>query len=87
MPEGLPLPVEVGVFGLGWTLFAACAWLFFRKLASGDLMTRREGDALVKRAETAEAANEKLLDQNGQLMDMARMGSATMQALRKAVEE
>lgn len=87
MPEGLPLPIEVGIYGLGWALFGAALWLFYRKLANGDVVTRRENDATVTRAEKAEAANDKLLDQNGQLMDMARLGTATFQALRKAAEE
>lgn len=83
---GLPVPVEFGIFGLGWGLFGALGWLVIRKLISGDLMTRREGDALVKRAEKAEQANEGLVKQNGQLMDAAALGVATLQALKKAAE-
>lgn len=79
--------------GGGWALFGATVWLVIRKLISGDLMTRREGEALetrieetTTRAEKAEQANEALIDQNGQLMDMARLGTATWQALKKAAE-
>lgn len=86
MIEALPWPVELGVYSLGWGLFGATVWLLIRKLMSGDLMTRREGDALVNRAEKAEAANEALVEQNGKLMDMAQLGTATWQALRKAAE-
>ena len=87
MIERLPLPVEVGIYSLGWALFGATVWLFFRKVLSGDLMTRREGDSLTKRAEKAESVNEKLVEQNGELMDMARLGTATWQALKKAADE
>lgn len=87
MLEGLPVPVSLGVLGLGWAIAAGALWLFYRKLASGDLLTRRENDATVIRAEKAEEARDKLIDQNGQLMDMARLGTATWQALRKAAEE
>lgn len=93
MIEGMPWPIQIGVASLGWSLFAACVWLFYRKLSAGDLMTRREGDAkdaqintLTARAEKAEGANEALVKQNGELMEMARLGTATWQALRKAAD-
>lgn len=86
MIEALPWPVELGVYSLGWGLFGATVWLLIRKLMSGDLMTRREGDALVERAVKAETAAEALVKQNGQLMDMAQLGTATWQALKKAAE-
>jgi hypothetical protein len=85
--EGLPVPVGLGILGLGYTLAMAEAWLFYRLLARGDLVTRREADAITARAEKAETAGDKLLDQNTELMDMARLGTATWQALRKAADE
>ena len=87
MLEGLPVPVGLSILGLGWAIAGGCLWLLVRKVASGDLVTRREADALTERAVRAEDANEKLVDQNGQLMDMARLGTATWQALRQAAEE
>lgn len=87
MIEGLPLPLEVGIYGLGWALFGSVVWAFYRKITAGDLVTRREADALSLRAEKAEKALDKALDQNGELMDMARLGSATWQALKKAADE
>lgn len=87
MIEALPLPVQVGIYSLGWALLGAVVWQFYRKIANGDLLTRREGDALIARAEKAEEANEKLVDQNGRLLDVARLGTATWQALQRAAGE
>ena len=87
MLEGLPVPVSLGVLGLGWAIAAGTLWLLIRKISAGDLVTRRENDATALRAEKAELARDKLIDQNGDLMDMARLGTATWQALRKAAEE
>ena len=87
MPEGLPMPVGLGIMGFGFTLFGATVWLFFRMFSRGDIVTRREADAISQRADRAETANDKLLEQNGALMDMARLGTATWQALRKAADE
>jgi hypothetical protein len=84
MIEGLPWPASVGITGSGWLLAASIAWLVIRKLIDGDLVTRREADDHRDRAVKAEDANEKLVDQNAQLMDMARLGTATMQALKAA---
>lgn len=87
MFEGLPVPVGLGILGLGYTLAMAETWLLYRLIARGDLVTRREADAITERAQKAENASDKLLDQNGALMDMARLGTATWQALRKAADE
>ena len=86
MIEGMPWPVSLGVAALGWSLFGGTVWLLIRKLMSGDLMTLRERQELVERAEKAEDANEALIKQNGELIAEARMGMATWQALRKAAE-
>lgn len=87
MIDGLPWPASVGLTITGWALAGSIAWLVIRKLISGELVTRREADGLETRAVKAEEANEHLVEQNTQLLDMARLGTATWQALRKAAEE
>ena len=55
----------------------------FVALIRGSLVTRREADAYRERAEKAENALDQALRQNTDLMEMARLGSATFEALRK----
>lgn len=87
MIDGTPWPVDIGITAGGWTLAAAVCWLVIRKLISGDLLTRREADALTERAAKTEQANEQLVEQNGKLMEAARLGTATWQALQKAASD
>lgn len=56
-------------------------------LARGWVVTKREADVYIKRAEKAEDANRELITQNGELMEMARLGQATFTALRAGVEQ
>ena len=53
----------------------------------GWFVTRREADVYLKRAERAEALVDNLNKQNGELMEMARLGKSTFDALRKAAEQ
>lgn len=55
-------------------------------IATGRLVTRREAQFHIARAEKAEAAAESLIKQNGELMEMARLGQATFTALRQGAE-
>ena len=59
----------------------------FVALVRGSLVTRREADAYRERAEKAENALDQALRQNTDLMEMARLGSATFEALRKNATE
>lgn len=52
----------------------------------GWFVTRREADVYIARAERAEKNESNLIDQNRELMEMARLGQATFQALRKEGE-
>lgn len=53
----------------------------------GWFVTRREADVYLQRAERAENNEKQLLEQNRELMEMARLGQATFNALRRAGEE
>lgn len=66
---------------VGVVLFVFVAFL------RGWFVTKREADVYVERAEKAEAANAELVRQNTELMEMARLGQATFNALRKAAEQ
>lgn len=65
----------VGVVGMLAGLF----WM----LASGRLVTRREADAYTRRAEAAEKERAALIEQNGELMEMARLGQSMFRALNE----
>lgn len=68
-----------GVVGL--VLFLLVAFL------RGWFVTKREADVYLKRAESAEANEAALIQQNRELMEMARLGQATFAALRNRVDE
>ena len=87
MIEGLPWPAWIGIAGTGWMLFGATLWRVVRGYQAGTTITEREAQAITRRAEKAEDALTKALDQNGQLMDMARLGYVTMQALNEAANQ
>jgi hypothetical protein len=78
--DGLDL-TQVG-YGSGWAIVAVVVLMIFR----GLLVTRREADSYLTRAESAEANNVKLIAQNGELMEMARLGQAMFQALKQGAE-
>lgn len=82
--EGLPWPAQVGVAGLGWMLAAA---LLYGLITGRWIVTRREADIYIKRAETAEANVERLSGQNAELIAWAELGKATFTALRTAGAE
>lgn len=77
--------VSSGALELGG--FAGLLALLFWMLATGRLVTRREADSYRERAEKAEAARDEVTRQNGELMEMARLGQATFAALRQGIEQ
>lgn len=85
--ESLPWPT-ITVAGGGWTLFGLLAWLVMRKLVSGDLLTRREGDAKDDEIKALRQSNHELLEQNGlMLREALPTTNAVLTALREAAEE
>lgn len=87
MIEGLPIPVGLGVLGSGWMLALSFIWFVSRRLVTGELMTRREGDAMKEEILVLRASNE---EQGKQLTDLTRTQSAAlsvMYAIHKAAEE
>lgn len=52
---------SITVAGGGWTLFGMLSWAVIRALFKGDLVTRRESDGYIVRAEKAEANVERLI--------------------------
>ena len=81
MIDGLPWPVGLGLTGTGWLLALVVVWRATRMVLDGDLVPRREVEACRARAEKAEATNERLVEQNGRIMDAARVGTAVVRAL------
>ncbi len=52
---------SITVAGGGWTLFGAVSWAVLRSLFTGSLVTRREAEGYIERAEKAEANVERLI--------------------------
>lgn len=78
-------PFEAALLNLGGVvgMLAGLYWM----LATGRLMTRREGDALTKRAESAEKSRDEVITQNTELMEMAKLGKSVFTALEKGAIE
>lgn len=53
----------------------------------GWFVTKREAESYLRRAEAAEANEAQLLRQNAELMEMARLGRATFEALHRGAGE
>jgi len=70
-----------GLGVVGVVLFLMVAFL------RGWFVTKREAESYLRRAEAAEANEAQLLRQNAELMEMARLGRATFEALHKGAEE
>lgn len=85
MFDGVPLALLNGVGVVGVVVFIGA--MFWRALKGGDIVTRREAEVYIQRAEKAEAMNADLVKQNGELMEMARLGTATFTALRRAADQ
>lgn len=60
--------------------------LLFVLLSTGRLATKREVDALNKRIDHLESTNKDLVDQNRDLIEIARVGQDVMSALRRGAE-
>lgn len=84
MDLGVALPV-IGP-ATGWAAFLGLVIYVVRGYVTGKTVTRREADSITKRAEKAEETRDSLIAQNGELMEMARLGQATFTALRQAAE-
>lgn len=82
MVEDLIASVDVAATG-GWVLLASLAWLVVRSLVRGDLVTRREADAMQARLDQQGTENRDLREQNGLLLrDAVPMMNATLSTLR-----
>ena len=80
--ESLPWPA-LGPAAGGWIIAGWFVWA----LISGRLVTKREADIYVTRAEKAEANVEKMNEQVSRLTAFAELGRATFSALRTNAEE
>lgn len=83
--DGIPLAAINGVGVVG--VVVLIGGLFWRALKNGDIVTRREAEVYIARAEKAETMNRDLVQQNSELLEMARLGTATFNALRKAADQ
>lgn len=84
--EGLPWPAITAATG-GWLLAFVVLWTWFRKMASGDLVTRREVDGKTDEAVHLRGSNDRLLEINGeQTASIAKFADA-FDAFRVAAEE
>lgn len=84
--EGLPWPAITAASG-GWLLAFAVLWTWFRKMANGDLVTRREVDGKTEEAVHLRGSNDRLLEINGaQTAALAKLSDA-FDAFRAAAEE
>lgn len=84
--DGLPWPAITAATG-GWLLAFAVLWTWFRKMASGDLVTRREVDAIGAESIRLRESNDRLLEINGaQTTSLAKLSDA-FDAFRAAAEE
>lgn len=84
MIEAIPITLLNGIGVVG--VVVLIGGMFWRALNRGDIVTRREAESYLARASHAEAMNADLVKQNGELMEMARLGRATFAALREAAE-
>lgn len=57
--------------------------LFFFALMRGWIVTKREADVYIARAEKAEGRIDELTQQNSELLSFARLGKSTFKALRE----
>lgn len=91
MIEGIPVALlnGIGVVGIvcliGLLLWRAIT-VVPKDARLPRLVTGREATSYLERAEAAELANVDLVKQNSELMEMARLGTATFAALRQAAD-
>lgn len=85
--DNIPWLTISGATG-GWVLFGFLAQLVLRKMISGDLLTRREADAMQTEINALREANQELLRQNGLLLrESLPTTNAVLAALHNAVED
>lgn len=73
--------------GGGWVLFGSLGWTIFRALLSGNLLTRREAEAMSNRIKYLEEENTELARQNGLMLRSALpVTNSVLTALRQAAE-
>ena len=81
--DAIPWPLVTGATG-GWVVTVAFLWA----LLTGRLVTQREAQLYLDRAEKAEARLERQGQQNSDLLTFAELGRSTFNALReRALEE
>lgn len=61
--------------------------LQFILLSTGWILTRREGNSIIKRAESAEKARDALIAQNSELIELARLGQSVFTALHEGAKD
>lgn len=84
--DGLPWPAITAATG-GWFLAFGVLWTWFRKVSSGDLVTRREVDAKDAESLRLRESNDRLLEITGaQTTSLAKLSDA-FDAFRAAAEE
>ena len=80
MIEGLPWSAQIGVAGLGWALLGVMLWGF---ITGRWLVSRREADTYVARAEKAESNVEQLVATVADLTAVSKLQKATIDAALK----
>ena len=75
--DAIPWPMVTGATG-GWIVTCAFLW----SLLTGRLVTAREAQLYLDRAEKAEQRLERQGQQNADLLTFAELGRATFAALR-----
>ena len=84
--DSLPWPAITAATG-GWLLAFGVLWTWFRKMSSGDLVTRREVDAKDTESLRLRESNDRLLEINGaQTAAVSKLADA-FDAFRAAAEE
>lgn len=84
--ESFPWPAITAAGG-GWLLFGTLGMMVFRGLLSGNLLTKREADAMSARIQYLEKENEELTRQNGLMLhESLPVTNSVLTALRQAAE-
>ncbi|NUR07702.1 MAG: hypothetical protein HOQ45_11925 [Nocardioidaceae bacterium] len=79
MIEGLPWPAQLGVAGLGWAITGYFIWSLF----TGRVVTRREADVYLTRAEKAETNLSTLISTNAEMTAVGHLQKAVIDAAIK----
>lgn len=72
---------QITVASGGWVLLGWVLWLLIRKLVSGDLVTRREADAIMDATLILREKNDRLLEINATLTEQNHVATKALAAM------